>query len=112
MNTRIRAVLVAGFIAASCAALPHPGPADLQRAQAKFPGTTVDSLEAGRTAYVRRCSGCHNLRLPESQASDNWPRIIDEMGQKAHLVPGEKELITAFLVTVSLRSSGRQERLH
>ncbi len=112
MTARLRSILVTGLIGASCAALPHAGPADVQRAQTKFPGTTVDSLEAGRTAYVRRCSGCHSLRLPESQSSDNWPRIIDEMGQKAHLVPGEKELITAFLVTVSLRSFGPQERLH
>src|SRR5258707_12644192 len=104
MNTRTQAVLVAGFIAASCAALPHPSPADGQRAQANFPGTTVDSLQAGRTAYVRRCSGCHSLQLPESQSPDNWPRLIAEVGQTAHLVPGDEERITAFWATVSLRS--------
>lgn len=89
---------------AACATLPHATALDAQVAAERWPGTTVELLEAGRVAYVSRCAGCHNLHLPHEKLPEEWPGTVAEMEKDAHLKPGERALIEHYLVLMSSRA--------
>jgi len=100
-----RALLVRVFLAAllglstACAAaLRHPTQRDATAVADRWPGTTVDDLERGRRLYVRRCSGCHTLVLPEAHSVAQWPWRVDRMAEKARLGGDERDAIVRFLV--------------
>ena len=87
------------------AALPHATAADAARVSGRFPGATVTELEHGRTLYVERCAGCHQLREPASETPLAWPHLVSEM-QDDHgvrLTDDEEHGIVAYLVSVSSR---------
>jgi mono/diheme cytochrome c family protein len=87
------------------AALPHATNADAARVNASFPGATVAQLEQGRSLYVERCAGCHQLREPASEAPLAWPHLVAEMRDDhgVHLTSDEEQGIVAYLVSVSSR---------
>jgi len=87
------------------AALPHATDADAARVNQSFPGASVPRLEQGRTLYVERCAGCHQLREPASEAPLAWPRLVAEMRDEhgVHLTRDEEQGIVAYLVSVSSR---------
>lgn len=99
---RIRAPWLA-LALAGCASLPHAGPEVLPWAHQRYPEATVTSLEQGRAAYVRRCSGCHALVLPSKLAPEEWPRLVAKMEreQQVRLESAEALLIEQYLVTLS-----------
>jgi mono/diheme cytochrome c family protein len=87
------------------AALPHATAADATRVSSAFPGTTQPRLEQGRSVYVERCAGCHELREPASEAPLAWPRLVAEMRDEhgVHLTREEEQGIVSYLVSVSSR---------
>jgi mono/diheme cytochrome c family protein len=87
------------------ATLPHPTDADALRVSNTFPGTTQPRLEHGRSLYVERCAGCHELREPASEAPLAWPRLVAEMRDDhgVHLTRDEEQGIVSYLVSVSSR---------
>ncbi len=93
--------LVTAFTAACAAALRHPTPQDVASVTAEWPGTTVQDLERGRRLYVRRCSGCHTLLLPETHTAADWPAYVEVMAGRARLGPSETREVTRFLVALS-----------
>lgn len=93
------AVVVAGCVAS----LPEPGRRDVALAAAKWPGTTLGQLKAGRGAYVKRCSGCHQLYLPASREPDAWPGIVGDMTAERGVPREEVVLIERYLVIASAR---------
>ena len=97
-----------GVTAACAASLRHPLPQDVDVLAGQWPGTTTEDLERGRRLYVRRCSGCHNLILPRAHPPEEWPRLVDDMADKARLRPGERDDVVRFLVAVA--SDGRDAR--
>ena len=102
MKQRRPILLLLGMTAfIGCVALPHPTPMDAERAKARWSGASVESLEAGRRAYVARCSGCHSLHLPQTKTPSEWPKALVEMQKEANLAPAERLLIEQFLVTMS-----------
>jgi len=104
--------LAAGLCAtAACAAaLRHPTPEDVTLLAPKWPGTTLADLQRGRSLYVRRCSGCHNLVLPAAHSPGAWPERVDRMADKARLRPGEREDVVRFLVAVASDDRGGASR--
>lgn len=98
---RLALLFVAVLSAACAAALRHAAPADVALLAPRWPGTTVADLERGRTLYVLRCSGCHTLLLPATRRPQEWPRLVDEMAEKARLKPGERDDVVRFLVAVA-----------
>jgi mono/diheme cytochrome c family protein len=98
-------VALACVVAGCTAALPHATAADAARANPHFPGATVAELEHGRTLYVERCAGCHQLRDPASETPLAWPKLVAEMRDEhgVHLSRDEERGITAYLVSVSSR---------
>jgi mono/diheme cytochrome c family protein len=90
-----------GVTAGCAAALRHPAPQDALLVAPRWPGTTLDDLERGRSLYVRRCSGCHTLVLPGAHPPEEWPRLVDEMAAKGRLRSGERDDVVRFLVAVA-----------
>ena len=97
------AALAASLLAAGgcAAALRQATPEDAVRLAPRWPGTTLGDLQRGRSLYVRRCSGCHNVFLPRAFPSEKWPGLVDEMAVKARLGPGERDDMVRFLVAVA-----------
>jgi hypothetical protein len=91
------------LLACACVGLPHADGGDAARAQSLYPGVDVATLELGRQTYVARCSGCHALHLPSRLSPEEWARRVHEMGKDARLQPGEEQLITQYLVAISMR---------
>lgn len=91
------------LLAAGCAGLPHPTEADLLRAQVRYPKATQASLEAGRSAFMADCSGCHALPLPTDHVSAEWPEVVTVMAERGHLSEADRTLIEQFLVTLADR---------
>jgi mono/diheme cytochrome c family protein len=98
-------------VAAACAAaLRHGTPQDAVLLSLRWPGTTVQDLERGRSLYVRRCSGCHTLILPGAHPAEEWPGLVDGMADKARLRPGERDDVVRFLEAVASDSEGGPRR--
>lgn len=89
------------LLAAACASnIPKPTPVQLETAQVRWPEATFEELEEGRTLYVRRCSGCHNLHLPSEYTVEEWPRHLKEMGSEyAKLEPAEEDLVLQYIIS-------------
>ena len=97
--------LVLAPLIGCAAALPHATQADAARVNGSFPEATVPRLEHGRSLYVERCAGCHQLREPASEAPLAWPHLVAEMKDDhgVHLTQDEERGIVAYLVSVSSR---------
>lgn len=96
------ALALATALAAACVGqVPQPTDAHVAAAAAQWPGTTRATLVEGRRLYVLRCSGCHSLVLPGSQAPGSWPSAVDEMADRARLTPEQAAAVTRYLVAVA-----------
>jgi mono/diheme cytochrome c family protein len=99
------------LLAAGCAAaLRHPTPGDAARASQRWPGTTVADLERGRAVYVRRCSSCHTLVLPDAYPAGDWPALVEAMTEKARLTPAQATDTVRFLTIVAEPTGGSPKR--
>jgi mono/diheme cytochrome c family protein len=90
-----------GLVACARAVLPTAGPADVQRATARWPGTSEAELARGRQLYQGHCASCHLPVMPHVVPADEWPMHVGEMKERAHLSEHEAELVTRYLVTMS-----------
>jgi mono/diheme cytochrome c family protein len=97
--------LVLAPLVGCVAALPHATEADAARVSTTFPNASVSGLEHGRSLYVARCAGCHELREPASETPLAWPHLVAEMRDEhgVHLTSDEEQGIVAYLVSVSAR---------
>jgi hypothetical protein len=93
-------ILLTIFTTAAWAALPRVSSEQAAKAAERWPGVTLEQLEDGRTLYVNKCAGCHNLRLPESRSAEAWPSILDRMQIKAKLTDDQKTHILQYILTV------------
>lgn len=86
---------------------PVPGPVSptsAASAATKWPGTTEQSLEAGRTTFTAKCNACHSHPDVKAISEEKWPGILDEMAKKADLTPAQKSDVLHFVITA--RSEG------
>lgn len=73
----------------------------MERAAQRWPDVTLEQLEAGRTLYLERCSGCHSLYAPEAFSTGQWPGVLDKMASKARLTSENRESILRYLAAVA-----------
>ena len=96
-------MLAAVTVLACSSAIPHPTNQDEARAIQHWPDASFDQLETGRTAYVRKCGGCHNLYLPGTVPSSDWPEVVESHSTDKGLKLNEntEQSIVRYLVIVS-----------
>lgn len=93
MSCRIGLGLI--LLMSGCApALWEPRPGDFSREEARV-------LLAGRHLYTQKCSGCHNLPLPESRVPETWTQAVDEMNEVVKLSDQERILVIRYLETAA-----------
>ncbi len=52
---------------------------ELQHAQAKVPGITMDRLTSGSKVYTQNCTACHALKEPANYTMEQWEPILMRM---------------------------------
>ncbi|MFT3924468.1 MAG: hypothetical protein QM778_18160 [Myxococcales bacterium] len=80
---------------------PAPGPvspATLQAATSRWPDSTSESLDAGRSLFVGNCNKCHGYPDLHKVDADAWPSITKRMGKKAHLDDAQTELLLRYIL--------------
>lgn len=92
---------VLGTTAACASAIRQPTPADAELAQARYPGTTLEDLRQGRSLYVAKCAGCHQLYLPTSKKPEAWPAVVADMAPRSAMGPEKARLIERYLVAAA-----------
>ena len=83
--------------------VPQPTPMDVQRVQPIDPGLTLSDMQAGRAAYLVRCSGCHPLHGPGEYRGDQWPSMVARMQKekKVKIPEHDRLLMERYLVAFS-----------
>jgi hypothetical protein len=86
----------AGFV-------PLPTPTDVERIQPVDPGLTLGEMQAGRAAYVQRCSSCHPVHGPGEYRGDQWGPLIARMQRekKLRIPEHDRVLMERYLVAFS-----------
>ena len=112
MRTMFRTMpLVAALaILAGCATprtAPAPGPISpeaVEMAKSRWPGSTAQTLDEGRTIFVNSCGKCHGHPDRSAYSESEWPPIMERMGKKARLSAEQTELVLHFILAT--RTSG------
>lgn len=100
------AALLVAALSCGGGAVPRPTDAHVARARTRWPDTTRASLERGRELYVARCSGCHPLHPPSTQAPARWAALLDQMAPRARLTASERDLVLRYLTVASETERG------
>jgi mono/diheme cytochrome c family protein len=101
--TRALGWLFVGALAVGACAGPfHPVTAnDVRIAAARFPGSSRESLEAGRHILLSHCGRCHRPFEPSAFRAERWPGLVREMAKPAGLDAREEELVVRYLMAAS-----------
>lgn len=83
--------------------VPQPTLLDVERIQAVDPGLSLEEMQAGRAAYVQRCSSCHAVHGPGEYRGDQWPGLVARMQRekKVKIPEHDRALIERYLVAFS-----------
>ncbi len=86
----------AGFV-------PQPTLLDVERVQPVDPGLSLADMQAGRAAYLQRCSSCHPVHGPGEYRGDQWPELLARMQRekKIKIPEHDRVLIARYLVAFS-----------
>ncbi len=105
-----RLFLSCAVLALGCATgsrfVPQPTPLDVERVQTVDPGLTLEELQAGRAAYLSRCSSCHPVHGPGEFSAAKWPALVAKMERekKIKLPEHDRLVIERYLVAFSSTS--------
>ncbi len=88
------------FALAACMTwLPRVSPAQKEWAAQQWPDMGGTKLEEARALYVDRCSGCHNLVLPEKHTMEQWDILLSTMAPRAKINAEQQQQIRRYLLT-------------
>jgi mono/diheme cytochrome c family protein len=74
-----------------------PPPVTAQMATTGPRPVNFATLQRGRAIFVSRCIECHTLPPVSSHSASAWPRLVDEMAERASLKPAEGNALVAYL---------------
>jgi len=80
------------FLIACSSALYKPNQDNISK------GANLEELIQGRKIYVKKCSSCHSLVLPEKHNTEEWKIWLDKMQQKSNINAKEKASILKYLL--------------
>jgi len=72
----------------------------------EWPGTTVETLARGRTAYLDHCTACHAAYTPDAQPAAVWRKIVAEMAPRSRLDHRTSEDVVRYLIASAPPLSG------
>lgn len=105
MKTRLLTLAVI-FAGVACGGtLPPPSTGDVKAASARWPGTSIDQLQAGRRAYLAQCGKCHSLKSESAVPKEVWEETVARMRSKngAQLSDEEVANISRYLYAIASR---------
>jgi|SRR5215467_14388044 len=85
--------------------LLQPTQADADRGNQKYPGYSLQDLNAGKSIYESNCNRCHKYKVPESRDETKWDKVIPVMAKKAKLDSAQESLVLKYVVTMSTAKS-------
>ena len=81
---------------------------DVERANIKYPGTTLAMLKEGSDLNKQYCQSCHPMKSPTSRTEAEWEMIVPKMVVKVNKKAGsdvldasKQQTILRFLITMS-----------
>lgn len=77
--------------------IPVVSEADVLRAQIHWKNVTFVQLNADRDLYIKKCSGCHSLYLPNQYNDSTWNSILPIMNVKSKLNISEGIQVQRYL---------------
>jgi hypothetical protein len=87
-------------IVAACA---RRSPPQVTAADAERANIELAELQQGRKLLLGKCAGCHKTPMPSDHTAAEWPKMIDEMADRANLDVRQRKLIERYLVTMTER---------
>lgn len=94
-------LLFAIFASAGCKSTSTPKAPPVTAAMAKTGGrqqVDLALLNAGRSAFVSRCAGCHALPGVNEHRRAEWPEIVAGMAKRSGLTTDQGEAVIAYLL--------------
>lgn len=85
--------------------LLQPTQSDADRGSQKYPGYSLQDLNAGKSIYEANCNKCHKYKVPESRNEAKWDKVIPKMAKKAKLDSAQESLVLKYVVTMSTAKS-------
>jgi len=86
-------ILLFIFVLAGCvSALYMPTQEDATRH--KVP---LETLNNGRSLYIKNCGSCHNLYLPSRYTKSEWSKAVDKMKDRSKIDNVQVDLIKQYL---------------
>ncbi len=97
-------LLLTSVIVMSCGSvkLMAPTQADVERGSSKYPGLTLEALNAGKINYEKHCSTCHGLKKPRTRTEDQWKSIVPKMAARAQKKAGNEVIDAAAQESILL----------
>ncbi|MDB4957309.1 MAG: hypothetical protein JWO36_4878 [Myxococcales bacterium] len=94
-----RLAILGLLLAGACRVTPPSASAsDAERGHVE-----LADLQHGRTMLVRKCGSCHTPPMPSDHLAREWPRMLDEMSQRAGLEVEQRRVIEKYLITMAER---------
>jgi hypothetical protein len=59
--------------------------------------SALEELKTGRKTYIKKCSNCHALILPEKYSADQWKPLVEKMEKRAKLTKEDSYFIINYL---------------
>jgi hypothetical protein len=100
-----RALVIPLLLLLAGCGVPRVTPQMAAAAQARWPDLDQPRLEAARDLYLRRCSACHGLYVPDDYSEREWPERVRKMQKKAKIDDAQRDEIVRFLIAA--RTPGR-----
>ena len=94
-------------LSACSAKLIAPVQSDVDRVSTKYPGYSLEDLNAGKDLYQHTCNRCHFRPNPRSRSATKWeeivPRMVNRLNRKKNrevVDSHQQDLILRYLITM------------
>ncbi|HEX5064445.1 MAG TPA: hypothetical protein VFV99_33950 [Kofleriaceae bacterium] len=85
------------------AACARRSPPQVTASDAERANVELAELQQGRKLLLGKCAGCHKTPMPNDHTRAEWPKMLDEMADRAKLDTMQRSLIEKYLVVMSVR---------
>lgn len=87
--------LLAGLAVVGCVNIENVAPSVGRIPNA---GRNAAAMEHGREIYMGKCTSCHSAQTISKYSAAEWPKIVDDMGERAKLGPAEEHAVLEYVL--------------